>query len=415
MKAGLISLAALSAVAVAQPYNNHRHQHVKKQVVEYDVVTQTAYATATAAGAVVYVDANGNAVSTSLPNQAAATNAPAPPAYNPPAPAPPAPIVSSQAPPPPPAYTAPATSNQAPPPPAYTPPAPSPPAYSPPASSSSSSAPAQTSSSSSDSGSEGYGITYSPYKSNNDCKSQDEVNKDFESINGYGWVRTYGTDCDQANTVVSAASAKGMKVFAGIYDVANLTAVEASVNLIHDAVKGDWSKIHTISVGNEGINAGTYTVTDVQQAVDHARSKLQEVNYSGKVVTVDTFVAIIANPDLCRVGDYVAANCHAFFDGDVTADNAGEYVVSQAQRVSDACGGKDTMITESGWPSSGSNNKLAVPSTENQKAAIDSLKASFSSNIIMFTAFNDYWKTNNGGTFGAEQYWGIYGNCPSES
>lgn len=417
MKAGLLSIAALSAVAIAQPHNHRRHQHVKKQDVDYVVETETSYATATAPGAVVYVDGNGNPISTSIQGQAAATSAAqAPPAAY----SAPAPVSSSQAPPPPPAYTAPASSTQAPAPPAYTAPASSsaaaPAPYSPPASSSSSSAPAQTSSSSSgsgssDSGSSGYGITYSPYNSDNSCKTQDQVNKDFESINGYGWVRIYGTDCNQASTVISAASAKGMKTFAGIYDI---NQVEDSVNLIKEAVNGDWSKIHTIAVGNEGVNAGTYTVPQVKAAVDNARSCLSAVGYTGKIVTVDTFVAIIANPDLCEVGDYVAANCHAFFDGGVTADKAGDFVVQQAQRVSAACNGKDTMITESGWPSSGSSNKLAVPSTENQKAAVDSLKSSFSSNLILFTAFNDYWKQNNAGTFGAEQYWGIYGNCPSE-
>ncbi|KAK4946877.1 Cell surface mannoprotein mp65, partial [Elasticomyces elasticus] len=125
------------------------------------------------------------------------------------------------------------------------------------------------------------------------------------------------------------------------------------------------------------------------------------------IVTVDTFVAIIANPELCRASDYAAANCHAFFDGGVTAQGAGAFVLSQAQAVSKACGGKNTVITESGWPSQGNANGAAVPSLSNQKDAINSLKSHFSSNMVLFTAFNDMWKKNNAGTFGAEQYWGI--------
>ncbi|KAI6866603.1 hypothetical protein KC318_g19507, partial [Hortaea werneckii] len=55
----------------------------------------------------------------------------------------------------------------------------------------------------------------------------------------------------------------------------------------------------------------------------------------------------------------------------------------------------------------------AVPGTANQRAAIDSLKSAFSGNLILFTAYNDMWKSNNAGTYGAEQFWGMYGNAPS--
>nr|OQO29925.1 hypothetical protein B0A51_02921 [Rachicladosporium sp. CCFEE 5018] len=395
MKAGLFTLAALSAVAVAQPAHNHRHRHAKKDVA---YVTDVEYVTATAQGPVVYVDANGNPISTSYPAEAAPTVAAA--AYSAPAPVAPAPSPETSA------YVAP-SSAAAPPPPAYTAPAASSaPAYSAPASSSSAAPPAT----SSEASSTGHGITYSPYKGDGNCKSADEVTKDFGGINGYGIVRIYGTDCNQVPNVLSAATAKGMKVFAGIYNINN---VAAEAQLIIDAAKSNWGAIDTVSVGNEGVNSGQYTVDQVAGAVSSAKSILSGAGYSGPVVTVDTFVAIIANPGLCNVGDYVAANCHAFFDSSKTADEAGAFVLSQVQRVSAACGGKKTVITESGWPSAGSANGAAIPSPSNQQAAVSSIKSAFSSNIFLFTAYNDYWKKDNAGTFGAEHHYGILGDCPS--
>lgn len=59
------------------------------------------------------------------------------------------------------------------------------------------------------------------------------------------------------------------------------------------------------------------------------------------------------NPELCKASDYCAINCHAFFDGKVTADKAGPFVANWAKMVSDAAGGKTTVITETGWPSQG--------------------------------------------------------------
>ncbi|TKA24222.1 hypothetical protein B0A50_05986 [Salinomyces thailandicus] len=442
MKAGLLTIAALSALAVAQPHRpGHRHLHGKREVV-----TETVMATATAPHAVVYVDGNGNPMYTSYdngrkyshptPNSHArpwaeentsaapeetteAAPAPEPTSetsnYVAPAPEPTSETSSYVAPAPEPtsetsSYVAPApeptseTSSDVAPSPTTEAPAPSS------TTSETSAAPAPTTTST-NSGSSGLSITYSPYNSDNSCKDQDQINMDMAQLSGYSMVRTYGTDCNQTATILNAARANGMKLFAGIYDISN---VNSEIDNIVDATNGDWSDIHTIAVGNEGVNNGQYSVDDVVSALGAARSKLSAVGYSGPIVTVDTFVAMIANPQLCQASDYAAANCHAFFDGTITAQDAGKFVVAQAQRVSEACGGMNTMITESGWPSQGESNGVAVPSEENQKAAISSLKDAFSDNLILFTAYNDMWKQNNAGTYGAEQYWGMYGNAPSD-
>jgi exo-beta-1,3-glucanase (GH17 family) len=201
-----------------------------------------------------------------------------------------------------------------------------------------------------------------------------------------------------------------MKLFAGVWDVSD---VSSEVQLIIDAAKNNWDAIDTISIGNECINSGTATVDQVVSGVNTARSLLKAAGYNGKVVTVDTFNQIIANPQLCQVSDFAAANCHAFFDSSISADQAGSYVKEQAQRVQQACGGKDTVITESGWPSNGDTNGAAVPSEANQQKAISSLRSAFSSNLVLFSAFNDDWKQNFDGSFNAEHYWGIYGNAPA--
>lgn len=371
MKAGLLTIAALTAAASAQVHRRG-HKHLRRDnVVEY--ANEVEVVTVTAPGAIVYVDQNGNPVSTGYADQPTTTPAAyvPPPAYS--APAEPAKPSTTEAPAAP-AYSAPASSS-----------APAAPAYS---------APAATS---------GQGIVYSPYNNDGTCKSQDQVTADFAKITGYGLVRIYGTDCDQVNTVKTAATAKGMKLFVGIFDI---NSVEAQAATIIAAVKGDWSSIDTVSVGNEIVNAGG-SVAAVVAAVNTARTVLKAAGYTGPVVTVDTFVAMIANPELCQCSDYAAANAHAFFDGGVTAENAGQFVLEQSQRVASACGGKKVVITESGWPWQGATNGAAVPSKENQKAAIDSIKSKFSENIILFTAFDDLWKENTAATHGAECYWGF--------
>lgn len=387
MKLSSICIVTLSAVAAAQPHRHH-HPHPVKRQDGVDVVTDIV--TTTQPAAVVFVDQNGNVLSTSygqgsLPGP---TQAPPPPSNGTP---PSGPAASPSAnnpnsPQSPPPNQSP--NNSAPPPPSSSSPSGPPPNY----------------------GSQGYGLAYSPYNADGSCKNQDQVHADFGAFSGYGFIRSYGVDCDQVNTMLNAALAKGMTMVAGIYDIAD---VASETQTLIDAAKNNWNSIDTVVVGNEAVTNGMAAVDQVVSAVDQARSMLQAAGYNGKVVTVDTSAQIIDNPQLCQVSDFAAANCHAFFNADLTADQAGSYVKDQAQRVSNACNGKQTMITESGWPTAGDTNGMAVPSEQNQRIAIESLRSAFSDNLILFSAFNDAWKQNNPSTFNAEQFWGIYGNAPA--
>lgn len=257
------------------------------------------------------------------------------------------------------------------------------------------------------------GISYSPYKADRSCKTQDEVNKDLDRLSDYAFVRIYGTDCGQTSTVATAARRHKMQVFAGIYD---LTDFPNSLDAFEDAAttpdgKKDWSVFHTITVGNELVNGGREAPGKVAGAVTQARTILRGKGYKGPVVTVDTFSVHLKHPELCKASDYCAANCHAFFDATQQPHNTGPYVLEQAHAVSDVAGGKRTIITESGWPHAGKSNGAAVPSQYNQRVAIESLRRSFAhrkDDLVYFTAFDDLWKDDNRYTFSAERFWGIY-------
>jgi len=277
-------------------------------------------------------------------------------------------------------------------------------------------APASSSASSGSSGSgSGFGFSYSPYHADNKCKSQAEVNADFALIgNEFSVVRIYGVDCDQTATVLSAAKSKGLKLFAGIYDLTNL---EASVKKISAAAAGDWSHFDAVSVGNEVVNGGGSAAT-VIAAIGTVRSLLRTAGFNGPVVTVDTLVAARANPGLCDASDRCTVNCHPFFDGQVSAEGAGDFLATQIPTLRAVLANKnqEIVITETGWPWQGETNGRAVPSKSNQATAIASIKSKFASNpsgIILFTAFNDMWKSNTKSQFGAEQFWGFIGDSPS--
>ncbi|KAI8959506.1 glycoside hydrolase superfamily [Daldinia sp. FL1419] len=257
-----------------------------------------------------------------------------------------------------------------------------------------------------------HGVAYSPYKGNGECKTADEVDADFALIaKDYGVIRLYGVDCDQVATAYAAAKKHGNKLFLGIFDI---NAIQDGVSTMADGVKNDWDIVDTVSIGNELVNDGGATVDQSISALNQARSLLRDAGYQGPVVIVDTFVAILAHPELCDESDYCAVNVHPFFDPNTGADGAGSFVTNTVSNIrsklSDS--NKRIVVTETGWPWQGEANGDAVPGMDQQTTALSSIKKAYAanaSNLILFTAFNDMWKKADAATFMAEQYWGMGG------
>ncbi|ROW00070.1 hypothetical protein VSDG_03514 [Cytospora chrysosperma] len=255
-----------------------------------------------------------------------------------------------------------------------------------------------------------YGVAYAPYNADGSCKSADQIMRDF-TVAGktYGMVRVYSVDCNQIPNVYAAAKANKLKVMFGIFSLDNLGDQIAT---LVKGINSDWSLVDTVSIGNELVNNGQATPQQVIDAVTSGRQLLRQSGWAGPVVTVDTFVAVLAHPELCRASDYCACNIHPFFDPNTAPGQAGVFVANQVQNVRNRLGDPSARVrvTESGWPWQGGANGQAVPGVEQQAAAVASIKAAFAANpedMVLFSIFNDLWKTAAAPTFYAEQYWGI--------
>lgn len=249
----------------------------------------------------------------------------------------------------------------------------------------------------------GKAVTYSPYAADGQCKDLATVKSDLSKLSDYQTIRLYGVDCTQVENVLQA-KAKNQKLFLGLFFMDQITP---GVKQMSEAVAkyGSWNDVHTVSVGNELVNNGAATVDQISSYVTTARTALRAAGYNGPVVSVDTHVATLANPGLCSISDYVAFNAHAYFDQNTEASGTGEWLKEQIERVKTACGNQNVVVTETGWPHQGSDNGKAVASKEAQQAAIDSIKAHHTDNVILFNAYDDLWKAD--GNLGCEKYWGI--------
>ncbi|EFQ97356.1 hypothetical protein MGYG_00395 [Nannizzia gypsea CBS 118893] len=254
----------------------------------------------------------------------------------------------------------------------------------------------------------GFGICYAPYTAAGKCKTQDQVNVDFAKLNEYGIVRSYGIDCNQIAMMLSAAKIYNKKVMLGLFTIQN---IDSELNIFLAAAKNNWSYIYAVAIGNEVVNTGKSSADALANAVNHSRAVLRSNGYNGPVVAVDTVNAMVAHPEICHASDFCAVNIHPFFDPHTSAAEAGQFVREQSKAVSNAVhGAKRVIVTETGWPHGGYGNGEALPSRENQRIAIESLKQAYkdtNGELMLFSAFDDPWKVDGPNTFGAEKYWGM--------
>ncbi|SCU80335.1 LAME_0B02652g1_1 [Lachancea meyersii CBS 8951] len=249
------------------------------------------------------------------------------------------------------------------------------------------------------------GIAYSPYQKDGQCKTLQMVQTDLAQIQSFGIIRTYATDCDVL-TNLKASLGPSQKIMVGIWD---LNKISESVSAISAAFGDDFSTVYAVSVGNELVNAGEATVADIQNAVTSARSQLGAIGYTGPVVNVDTLVAVVANPELCAVSDFLAVNSHPYWDGNVDPSNCGSWLQQQIANLQSKCGSeKPILVTETGWPSQGDSNGNCWPSQTNMETCVKSITGALGSQVLLFTTYNDYWK--NPGPQNVEQHWGLFGD-----
>jgi exo-beta-1,3-glucanase (GH17 family) len=267
-----------------------------------------------------------------------------------------------------------------------------------------------------DAGVLGLGITYDPFagaSTNSRCKSDDEFAADFEKMKEYKVIRLYGQGCNQIPQAVKAALKQNQKLMAGTYMSNNGEGeeLEGSIRAWKSAIdsyaNGNWDVVSLFSVENERVNDHDMTASSVVDAINRARTKLRAAGYNGPVGAVETVPAMVDNPSICEASDVVMVNCHAFFDTNTTPDNAGKFVRSEINRVQRACNGKRVVVTESGWPHQGATNGQAVPSPENQRIALDSIRTEFTTDMLLHNAFDSSWKSDSAATFEAERYWGV--------
>lgn len=253
-----------------------------------------------------------------------------------------------------------------------------------------------------------YGITYSPYTSDGQCKSKSDVQKDIAEIKarGFNAVRIYSTDCNSLEYIGVSAEAVGLKLIVGVYiDQSGISAAQPQVDALVQWAK--WNIVDLIVVGNEALMNGWVDVNSLAGFITSAKSAFQQSGYTGHITTAEPLNIWQQHGSvLCSAVTVVGGNVHPFFNSQVSPLNAGSFVKQQLDLLTGICPALNApaINLETGWPHGGNANGLAVPGAVQQITALLSIANEAGDRSVFFSFDDDLWKQP--GQFGVEQSWG---------
>lgn len=250
-----------------------------------------------------------------------------------------------------------------------------------------------------------HGLCFSPYMENQepgDQINEDQIRRRMEIIQPYTkWIRSFS--CTEGNELIPRIAKEfGIKTLVGAWlgDDAEINAKEMA-GLIQLTNEGF---VDIAAVGNEVMYRGDLTEEELIAFIVQAKEAIKDI----PVGYVDAYYEFRERPRITELCDVILANCYPFWEG-CDLDYSLLYMKDMYRQAERAGNGKKVIITETGWPSQGTNLDGAHPSFVNfMKYFMNTQKWSKEEDIeiFYFSSFDESWKVGSEGDVGA--YWGLW-------
>ncbi len=160
-------------------------------------------------------------------------------------------------------------------------------------------------------------------------------------------------------------------------------------------------------VGSEVLLRGDVTESELIDYISQVQACASAASVDIPVTYADVYGVLLDHPNILNVVDVVFANYYPYWEGrDI--DLAVAYVDRWHTQLMDASGGKQVVVSETGWPSCGDAIGDAVPSPENASFYFLNVTSWAQANNVAyfyFEALDEPWKTAMEGPQGA--CWGV--------
>ncbi|MFC4632319.1 glycosyl hydrolase family 17 protein [Dokdonia ponticola] len=250
-----------------------------------------------------------------------------------------------------------------------------------------------------------HGLCFSMYEDGQkpgDIITEAQVERRINIIKPYTkWVRSFS--CIEGNEYVPRIAHKhGLKTMVGAWLSDDLEKNEEEIDALIALAKEGCVDI--AAVGNEVLYRNELTEEQLLDYIYTVKEALPNI----PVGYVDAYYEFSHHPKLAEACDIILSNCYPYWEG-CDLEHSLNHMQQMYGQASHAAQGKRVIITETGWPSHGTNLKGAYPSRENAmkyfiNAQVWSAKADI--DMFYFSSFDESWKVGPEGDVGA--YWGLW-------
>lgn len=250
-----------------------------------------------------------------------------------------------------------------------------------------------------------HGICFSLYEGDQqpgDIVSDDQIIRRLKILKPYTTsIRTFSS-LGEHSRIVEIAKDMGFKTLVGAWLSDDFESNDKEIEgLIQLANKG---LVDVAAVGNEVIYRKELSEERLISYINNVKENIKNI----PVGYVDAYYEFRDRPNITNACDVILANCYPFWEG-CAAEYSLLYMKDMFNEALKASNGKKVIITETGWPSQGSDLWGAHPSYRNYlKYFINAQLWSKEKEIEMFyfSSFDESWKVDAEGDVGA--YWGLW-------
>lgn len=250
-----------------------------------------------------------------------------------------------------------------------------------------------------------HGLCFSPYEEGQkpgNPISESQIRRRLELIAPYTkWIRTFS--CTEGNErIPELAKSYGLKTLVGAWlgddKKVNTEELKGLISLSKSGY------VDIAAVGNEVMYRGDLSEEELLSHLQEFKAAVPDVETG----YVDAYYEFTNRPKITEACDVILANCYPFWEA-CHVDYSLIYMKQMYLQALHASKGKKVIITETGWPSEGSDLGASHPSYDNAlKYFINAQTWSANDGIEMFyfSSFDESWKVGSEGDVGA--FWGLW-------
>lgn len=250
-----------------------------------------------------------------------------------------------------------------------------------------------------------HGLCYSAYEEGQQPGSiltEAQIRRRMAIIAPYTkWVRSFS--CIEGNELIPVIAREfGLKTMVGAWLGNDKSLIEKEIQGLIKLTKEGYVDI--AAVGNEVMYRGDLTEEELLEYIAQVKEALPNT----PVGYVDAYYEFSVRPKITAACDVILANCYPYWEG-THIDYALLHAKQMYYQALHAGNGKKVIITETGWPSQGTGEGDAHPSSINALRYFLNIQQWATQEKIetfYFSSFDEAWKVGAEGDVGA--YWGIW-------